>query len=86
LARAIVPLILWITFAGVAMAAIALVGSVTLVMTEAALKRLLRRAHPARGPRRRLRDLLTGHCGTPATGRAVFFGWPPNGRSVRWIK
>ena len=35
------PLVVWITVAGVAMAAIALVGSVTLVLSEAALKRLL---------------------------------------------
>ena len=35
------PLVVWITVAGLAMAAIALVGSVTLVLSEAALKRLL---------------------------------------------
>ena len=35
------PLILWITLAGVAMAAIALVGSITLALSEAALGRLL---------------------------------------------
>ena len=35
------PLVLWITVAGLAMAATALVGSVTLVLSEAALKRLL---------------------------------------------
>ena len=35
------PLILWITVAGVAMAAIALIGSVTLVLSEAALRRVV---------------------------------------------